>query len=108
MTATTKATTTTSTATSTTTKPTTPTEATPTLGELDKLGIDLLPGFLEDGQEGTGGLGIVGGEEGDGRAGGTGATSTPDSMHIIFDIPGEVIVDDKLDIFHIYTNRNND
>lgn len=57
--------------------------------------------LLQDGDQVPRTLGIVRGEEGDGRSEGTRATGSTDSVDVVFRIVGEIVVENVRDILDI-------
>lgn len=70
--------------------------------QLDQLRVDLLLGLTQDADQVLGGLAVVGSEEGDGSALGAGTARTTDAVDVVLNVPGEVVVDDKLDVLDVY------
>lgn len=63
-------------------------------------------GLLQDSDKLLSLLGIVHCEEGERRAGISTTTSTTDTMDVVLDIVGEIVVDDELDILDIWRTRS--
>lgn len=73
---------------------------------IQQAGVDLLMGLLQDSDKLLGLLRIVHCEEGERRAGVSSTTSTTDTMDVVLDIVGEIVVDDEFDILDIWRTRN--
>ena len=76
-------------------------EAAGRLSQLYELWVDNLLGFLQHSNEVIGLLGVVGREEGVGRARVAATPSSPDAVNIVLRVVGIVQVDHKLDVIHI-------
>jgi len=62
--------------------------------------------LFEQRQEVTGVLGVVSGEEGDCGTLLAGSSGTTDSVYVVFDVVGEIVVDDIFDILDVQTTRS--
>ena len=63
--------------------------------------LDGLAGLAEHTDQFAGHLGIVSGEKGEGRSSSVGAPRATDSMDIVFNVAGHVVIDDKFDVLDI-------
>lgn len=64
-------------------------------------------GLLKDINQFTGLTGVISSKEGERVTSVTTTTGTTNTMHVVFNVCGEVIVDDEFDILHIYNLRTN-
>lgn len=76
-----------------------------TVSQLQQFGIDRLPGFLQDPDQLSGLPEVPRSEKGVSGAFVSAASCTPDAVDIILGWVRVVIVDDKLDILHIFGSR---
>lgn len=76
-----------------------------TVDQLQQFGIDRLPGFLQDPDQLSGLPEVPRSEKGVSGAFVSAASCTPDAVDIILGWVRVVIVDDKLDILHIFGSR---
>lgn len=75
----------------------------PAVHELQQLGVDGLPGLLQHPDELAGLPDVAGGEEGVGRALVGAAGRAPDAVDVVLRRVGVVVVDDELDVLHVWT-----
>lgn len=75
------------------------------VNQLQQFGIDGLPGLLQNSDQVPGLAQVTRGEEGVGRALVGAAGRTADPVHVVLRRVGVVIVDDKLDILHVFGGK---